>query len=61
VRLPSGEVKVYGDQDWVRSELPLLLEHPDGEIVVRDVEITQGEWRSPEGEDTFYPTFISPD
>ena len=57
VRLPSGDVRVYGDQEWVRSGRAVTDAHPDGEVVVCDVTITAGTWRAPAPDDEGFPVF----
>lgn len=45
VRLPDGNVKVYGDQAWVAlGDFTREGAHPDGTVVRRRVRVIHGPW-----------------
>ena len=46
VRLPSGDVQVYGDQEWVRTGGAIWEVHPDGILMKRTLTVTATPWES---------------
>lgn len=46
VCLPNGDVKSYGDQEWVRSGQAIKDCHPDGILMKRTLTVTATPWES---------------
>lgn len=46
VCLANGEVKSYGDQEWVRTGGAIWEVHPDGILMKRTLTVTATPWES---------------